>query len=672
MNLQVRGTVHTNTKPNTGTTMSLDIDAAVLPGDLLVAQLSQTSSGQTINPPTGWTADINAGQGANTTNVKNWLMHRVAQAGDAGTSVTFTSNNTQNMSGALAAFYDVDGGSFSGALDGTPASHATGVDSTTEATPTMTTALANSLVVYALGMGKTGGGSWTAPGGTPTITELSDVTSGPGASTLAWMVQATAGTVASRTWTASATFDTVSALVVAFAYTPPAAPAISTLTDDFDDNALDVAKWVNNSGGTATLAETGQHLVMTPPASTAGTNYAVLNSLTAYNLTGSAVFVNLAQSMNLGASKDASFFVYADANNAVGFTLQFSATVQTLKTMQKVAGVTTTPTTIFSAAGYSASHRWLRMRESAGTTYWETSPDSVVWTTQQSTANPITVTAVKVELDAGTFGSTASPGSLIWDSLNIANSAPQLRGATSSNTSTSTGSLPLTLDASIVAGDLIVAEIAQASSGSTITGPSGWTMFDSRVASGTANIKLTLWWKLAAAGDAGATRTWTSSASTAMSGAAQAFSDPTGAGWGTNPLDVSVSTATTVDATTIIPVMPTTNAANEVVLFALAVGEVATGTAAFTPPTGTPTITELADVATGAQASTLCWMVQATADTLATRTWTITGLTAPTTFDTAVAIVAAFAPAVAASVSTGTDGSVERGVSRGVTRGMVS
>lgn len=667
----VRGTVHTATKASGPTTIALTIDALTQPGDLLIAHLTQQAAGQTINPPTGWTSDVHASQGANSTNIGSWLMHRVAQAGDAGTSVTFTTSNTTAMVGALAALYDADGGSFSGTLDGTPASFITGVDATTVATPTMTTALANSLVLFGVGMGKTGGGSWTPPAGSPTVTELADVSQAATTGALAWMPQATAGTVTSRTFTASGTFDTVVALVVAFAYSAPSAAAISTISDDFDDNSLDAAKWVNASTGTATLAETGGQIVITPPASTAGTNYGVLNSVNSYSLLGDNVFVQLAQPLSLGTNRDSSFYVFADASNAVGFVLQYSGSVYALKTLQRVAGVTTTPITIFSAATYNASHRWLRIRESGGTTFWDTSPDSITWTNQASAANPITLSSVKINLDAGTFGSTTSVGTLIYDNLNVANTAPTLRGTTSSGTSISSSTLALTISGSAQAGDLLLAGVAQASSGATISGPSGWTPVAMQASGGASNVKLGLWWKVCATADIGAVRNWTSTASNAMGGAVQAFADGTGLGWGTNPLDAFETFATGVDATTITPVTPSTNFAQALVVWLLAVGEGATGAAAFTPPGGTPTVTELADVASGAMAFTFAWMVQAVAGALDTRTWTVTGLSSPATFDTAAAIVAAFAPAVPASVSTGGDRSFPRGMTRGMTRGMV-
>lgn len=227
MNIQVRGTVQIATKGATGTTIPVAVDAAAHVGDLLVIPVNQTTSGQTIGTPSGWSSAINGGQGGGSTNTKSWLFYKLAASGDIGATVTLTSNSTAAASAFCAAIYDADGGAFTGALDGTPGFTHTGVDSTTllvDQTPT--TSGANSLVIYTLGIGKTGGGTFTVPSGTPTITELGDVSSGPGASTLAMMVQAASGAVASRTWTVSGTFDTIVALTAAFAYTPPSGSSV--------------------------------------------------------------------------------------------------------------------------------------------------------------------------------------------------------------------------------------------------------------------------------------------------------------------------------------------------------------------------------------------------------------------------------------------------------------
>jgi hypothetical protein len=65
-------------------------------------------------------------------------------------------------------------------------------------------------------------------------------------------------------------------------------------------------------------------------------------------------------------------------------------------------------------------HRWLRMRESGGLLYWETSPDGSAWNELHVAASPFDLSAVELEL-----GLQASPGDTVpavarFDNLNVA------------------------------------------------------------------------------------------------------------------------------------------------------------------------------------------------------------------------------------------------------------
>lgn len=419
MNIQVRGSMVPLTKASGGNDLVGNNDAAIVGGELILLGAAQQVTGSTWTTPSGYSLGKRQGLAGATTPITGGCYYKQAVSGDAGAAVTLHSNNTAAMTGVLAALYDADGGTLNAVLDGTPDQTNTNTDGTTFASPAGTVVTANpySFVAFVVAVGKTGATSVTPPGGTPTITEIGDVHTAGTTCELAVMVQPAIGAIGARTWTVSGTFDTIVIVEVAFTYTPP---SIAGLSDDFNDNSLDTAKWTNASSGTATVAETGQQIVMTPAASVAGANYAVLDSAKPYNLLGSNCYVQLVSAMNLGANKDSSFFVYIDANNAVGFILQFSATVMTLKTMQKVAGVTTLAVTIFSAATYDATHRWLRIREASGTTYWDTSADGVSWSNRHNIANPIALGAVQVEMDAGTVASVASPGTMVWDNLNVA------------------------------------------------------------------------------------------------------------------------------------------------------------------------------------------------------------------------------------------------------------
>jgi hypothetical protein len=73
--------------------------------------------------------------------------------------------------------------------------------------------------------------------------------------------------------------------------------------------------------------------------------------------------------------------------------------------------------------GYSAPydpelHRWWRIRDHLGRTYWETSPDGTSWTTRYDVPNPTPVTALDVQLAVGCdSGCTAS--TVRFDNYNL-------------------------------------------------------------------------------------------------------------------------------------------------------------------------------------------------------------------------------------------------------------
>lgn len=62
--------------------------------------------------------------------------------------------------------------------------------------------------------------------------------------------------------------------------------------------------------------------------------------------------------------------------------------------------------------------RWWRIREAAGTLYWETSPNGNAWATLRAVATPITVTAVFPYVIAGHYDTEPTPGIAEFDNFN--------------------------------------------------------------------------------------------------------------------------------------------------------------------------------------------------------------------------------------------------------------
>ncbi len=83
----------------------------------------------------------------------------------------------------------------------------------------------------------------------------------------------------------------------------------------------------------------------------------------------------------------------------------------------KVAGTRTS-----SFVAYNATqHRYWRYRSSSASdqVFFETSSDRVTWTTRRTVTRQFSITALRVELSAGTFAAQNTPGTAIFDNFRI-------------------------------------------------------------------------------------------------------------------------------------------------------------------------------------------------------------------------------------------------------------
>lgn len=76
--------------------------------------------------------------------------------------------------------------------------------------------------------------------------------------------------------------------------------------------------------------------------------------------------------------------------------------------------------TDFSPTSYDSTiHRFWRIRESAGSFYWETSADGLSFYTHGFIANPIALYEVYIGINAGRWDPLADPGVARVDSFSI-------------------------------------------------------------------------------------------------------------------------------------------------------------------------------------------------------------------------------------------------------------
>jgi len=177
---------------------------------------------------------------------------------------------------------------------------------------------------------------------------------------------------------------------------------MGALSDSFPGTSLNGALW--GSFGTVALAK--GIVTLTDIAHSA--RYSGIKSLALYDLTDSHLQAQLVSAGPQAASTQACLQVVdSSGTNA----LAFMVTDGSLRAEQQVAG---SYTMLASTAYSAAAMAWLRIREAAGTTYFEYSPDAKTWTGLWSGADPITQTALNAVIQHGMWSATDPQTSSQW------------------------------------------------------------------------------------------------------------------------------------------------------------------------------------------------------------------------------------------------------------------
>lgn len=154
-------------------------------------------------------------------------------------------------------------------------------------------------------------------------------------------------------------------------------PGLNELADDFADGTLNTTLW-SGSYGDPTESDGKAHV----PCST---GYAGLKSASAYTLADSAVFLRLHAPDPTGAtSSAASVFVLSSTGGTdAGYIIDAAQNALGLYLREGYAD----GSAVFLTYD-DTDHAWLRLRETADTLYWETSPDGLAWTVRRTAASP--------------------------------------------------------------------------------------------------------------------------------------------------------------------------------------------------------------------------------------------------------------------------------------------
>lgn len=189
---------------------------------------------------------------------------------------------------------------------------------------------------------------------------------------------------------------------------------IGDFVDAFNQTTLNIGRWVQFTAGSATMAYASTGASTTFPTTSSSSTDGDIDSTMGYDLTGSSVILHVI-SKTSGTSNDNNLTL--KAANSLTNIYQWQIENGTLFAQYVVASA---QTNAFSVAYSATTHAWLRIRESGGTTFWDTSTDGITWTNRFSVANKITLTNLFIDIGAVSFGVDTSAGTYKWASLNIA------------------------------------------------------------------------------------------------------------------------------------------------------------------------------------------------------------------------------------------------------------
>jgi hypothetical protein len=210
-------------------------------------------------------------------------------------------------------------------------------------------------------------------------------------------------------------------------------PAVGYLVDRFNEGAVNPLLWTNNYPSQIEVPGLGyDYLVIYTKAGTGA--YYSLQSLAYYDITNSQLAIEV---MNAGEQSLASLEVYPIYLQSITGQAQlfFLISEGDISAWDAISG------TRNNLSGYTpydpVGMKWLRIRESGGTTYWETAPDGLTWTTFFSMSDPVVGTALQVWIQVGTYNAEAVETAGLFTNVNA---LPTLTGV-SMGTSQVTGTL---------------------------------------------------------------------------------------------------------------------------------------------------------------------------------------------------------------------------------------
>jgi len=185
----------------------------------------------------------------------------------------------------------------------------------------------------------------------------------------------------------------------------------AVLTDNFDDNSVDSTKWNDWSGVQGDEIRNQFEITSTTAA-----GYYGVSSQNVYTLYGSSVSIRVKDAGNQSISSFEvwALQVYVDSDNGLKWFIGGG----NIRAYKEVA---TTQTQLATATYSASTHKYLRIRESGGTVYWDYSSNGSSWSNfaSETVGNLFALNNLTLEFNIGTWQIEGSTTTAVFDEFNL-------------------------------------------------------------------------------------------------------------------------------------------------------------------------------------------------------------------------------------------------------------
>jgi hypothetical protein len=183
------------------------------------------------------------------------------------------------------------------------------------------------------------------------------------------------------------------------------------LMDAFNGDVID-GQWSVVEQNDVTVTQSNGSLIVDLADQPVADTYGGVYSTSEYDLTNCAVFASAVM------VPDPASHGYAQI--AVGTPVGYVEVLKDGSQLYFKSRVNNVFTTYASVPYDATMHLFWQIRESAGVTYWETSPDAQSWTVRASAPDPVPYSVVSIGVAAGTYqDEPISPGDTHFDGVNV-------------------------------------------------------------------------------------------------------------------------------------------------------------------------------------------------------------------------------------------------------------